>query len=273
MLVYYLWVSSTHPVLFGWNAQNLTPSPPFWDLLLSLSPAILLAPLAAQALINRFKTDSHWPPARLLLVWLVLGLILLYLPWGLQRRFMMGLYVPVVGMAGIAMAELSRRKRPFHRLIPVVILLLALPTNLLVLSAVLHGTRIHDPLLYLTRDEAKALEWIEANTPRDSLVLASPEIGLFIPGWTGRRVIYGHPFETVPAEPEKAQVVAFFTGQAGTDWLAQRGVDYIFAGPREAVLATGAEGQSASPPADLLADMPLEEVHAEGGVRIYAVRP
>ena len=32
-----------NPALSSWNSQNLTPSPPIWDLLLALSPIILPA--------------------------------------------------------------------------------------------------------------------------------------------------------------------------------------------------------------------------------------
>jgi len=35
------------------------------------------------------------------------------------------------------------------------------------------------------------------------LVLANEEVGLLIPSITGRRVMYGHPFETVNAENER----------------------------------------------------------------------
>jgi hypothetical protein len=43
LLLYDMWVARVDPVLAGWNAQNLTPSPQLWDLLLSFSPALLLA--------------------------------------------------------------------------------------------------------------------------------------------------------------------------------------------------------------------------------------
>ena len=41
------------------------------------------------------------------------------------------------------------------------------------------------------------------------LILSSPEMGLFIPAQTGRRVLYGHPFETVNADAEKDLVLVF----------------------------------------------------------------
>ena len=43
VLAYDVWVTMVDPIFAGWNAQNLTPSPPVWDVLISLSPALLLA--------------------------------------------------------------------------------------------------------------------------------------------------------------------------------------------------------------------------------------
>ena len=43
VVLYTVWVLRTDPVLAAWNAQNQTPTPPFWDMLLAFSPALILA--------------------------------------------------------------------------------------------------------------------------------------------------------------------------------------------------------------------------------------
>jgi len=40
LMLYYVWIAAYDPVIAIWNAQNLTLSPPLWDLLVSLSPAL-----------------------------------------------------------------------------------------------------------------------------------------------------------------------------------------------------------------------------------------
>ncbi len=47
VLLYYLWAVNSNPQLAAWNAQNLTPSPPWWDVLLAFSPALPVALLGA----------------------------------------------------------------------------------------------------------------------------------------------------------------------------------------------------------------------------------
>lgn len=245
VLLYYLWVTLTDPLLAGWNSQNLTPSPPIWDLAIALSPVIILAVHGARDVM---KENAY--PQRLLVIWAGVGIAFLYLPFGLQRRFMMGLYIPLTGLAILGLDDLLKgmrdeavRRRRF-RFLTVVLFLFVLPTNLVILLSTLHGIQTHDPMLYLTHGEDRALSWLVKSTSPNSLILAAPETGLFIPAHTGRRVIYGHPFETVNAEEEKEVVQQFFLGIEGFTSqnqalveLVNRDVDYIFFGPRERALS------------------------------------
>ena len=65
-------------------------------------------------------------------------------------------------------------------------------------------------------------------------------MGLFIPAYTGRRVIYGHPFETVDAPVQEMAVTRFFDGSLSLDelqnFIADYDVDLVFYGSRERAL-------------------------------------
>jgi hypothetical protein len=74
-----------------------------------------------------------------------------------------------------------------------------------------------------------------AEIPENSLILASPELSLFLPA-RGFRVVYGHPFETVNAMGRKQAVEYFYNGRA-CDVIAVEQVDYVVMGPRETALA------------------------------------
>ena len=269
LMFYDLWAARADPILAGWNAQNLTPSPPVWDLILSLSPALLLALPGALWVVRRGGRE-----AKLLVAWAGPGLLLLYLPLDLQRRFIMGLFVPIACLAVIGLRAFaenqarSRRSRagsergraPRIPILALLLVLLSLPTNLMVLLTGQHGVQTRDPLVFMTRPEYNALAWLSEHTPEDALVLASPRMGMYIPARTGRRVIYGHPFETVNALGEKAAVEGYFSsGGQDAALLAQRNVDYVYAGPRERLrgFRPGASG--------------LNEVYSQDDVSIYAV--
>ncbi len=225
LLFYYAWTTRVDPVIAQWNAQNQTPSPPLWNLLIAFSPVILLAAWSAL---------RSAPAVGRMMIWAALGMGLIYLPLGLQRRFMLGLYIPLAGMALLALE--GQRQRKF-KIWATALFLLAIPTNLLVLLGGVDAAFRHDPLIYLQDGEARALAWIAAHAPPDALVLASPQSGIFIPAYTGSRVIYGHPFETVNAEAERDAVERFFRGDVDpATFLAQREATLIFYGPREAAL-------------------------------------
>lgn len=75
------------------------------------------------------------------------------------------------------------------------------------------------------------MEWIASNTSQDALIMASPQMGLYIPAYTGRRVLYGHPFETLNATDMESVVVNFLTGRINLEGLPlSRKVDLIFHG-------------------------------------------
>ncbi|HUF38283.1 MAG TPA: hypothetical protein VMN57_07160 [Anaerolineales bacterium] len=243
VILYDVYAIRTDPVLSVWDAQNVAILPAWWDIVLSLSPALPLAVAGFQRSPKPLKS------------WFVLGLLLALLPFGLQRRFLMGLYIPLAGMATLGLESI---RRPTIRFL---VIACFLPAPLLLFLTVRVAVADKNPVLYLHAEEREAMAWIEANTAPDALILAAPETGLFIPAYTGRRVIYGHPFETIHAEAEKQAVESFFSGLpsgAAGAFLDQRGVDYVFIGPRELQLG---------PPPDLPSG---RLVYSDGDVQIYA---
>lgn len=243
MLLYQVWLTRVDPIFAIWNAQNVTPSPAPWDLVASFSPAFLLAVLGGIAVIRGIKASNGsipiantvWLKSRLLFVWAILGLGLLYVPFDLQRRFILGLYVPIVGLAVIGLEQFNKRKAIIQR----IGLTLSLPTNVFILAMTILGSLTHAPVLYLTQDEAAAMNWIKSNTPVSALVLASSDTGMFIPADTSRRVLYGHQYETVNADQEKRIVDDFFSDQMTITEANSllRTVDVVFCGPREQLLS------------------------------------
>jgi len=258
--VYTFLIIHSDPVLALWNAQNITPTPPAWDLLLAFSPALILAiPGVYQAIKEGNRAG------RLLIVWVLIGIVTILLPFGLQRRFLFGASIPLSLLAayGLDFIEITLGTRA--KTISLAATALALPTTFLVILVGQFGVLKHEPLFFLTRGEVNAFDWISAHSNDNDLILADPRIGLFIPSWTGRRVIYGHPFETVNAENDKAQVIRFFQHVSSDpencwSFLKDRAVDWVFYSPDEQALG------------EFRDTLGLLEVYNQTGIRIYRVK-
>ena len=258
MLIYQYWISNTDPVLKGWNVQNLTIMPPFWEVLIGLSPVFILAILG----LRRTWLEER---IRMLILWAGLDLVLIYMPLSLQRRFIMGLFIPLVGLAVIGIEWLGEKINLHYRTLVSILFILSLPTNLMLIFSCIHVAHVHETSIYLTTEEFQALGWIEEHTPSNALVLTGPETGQFVPAHTGRRVLYGHSLETVDATTVRETVTAFFSGEMALNQaeslLDTQDVDYILIGPRERELG--------EPP--LLSN--IEPLFSNDTIEIYGVLP
>lgn len=261
LVAYNAWaVSAANPVFQAWMSQNLTPSPPVWDYLIAFGPVLVLAGIGLWGSRRTLQGGDVF-----LIAWIVTTCVLLYAPLGLQRRFTMGLIVPLaiyaaVGLWRVIIPALAQS----WRLVAVVLTYcLLVPSTVMAIVIPLVGTLSPTPgsLYYLSRDEIGALDWLGAEAKPDALVLASPGFSLFVPV-EGLRVIYAHPFETLHADERRAAVVSFYNG-VDCSVVAREGVDYIVVGPRERLLSKSGT----------ICPLPSEEVYrsADGEIAIYAV--
>ena len=234
VLIYQLFVVNVDPVLGAWNAQNLTPAPAVIDLLIAFLPGLLLA---IGGLVVSLK-EKITPASRLLVIWMLLGFILTFLPFSLQRRFLIGLGIPVAILAMIGIEHLKRER--IKRLVTMLMYACMLPTLLVVILLGFNAVAQHNPRIVILKAEENAMAWISTHTDVEAIILASPDIGMFIPAHTGRRVIYGHPFETTFATEKEQEIIGFYSGNwdaaKAEEYLAENHIAYIFWGPREHAL-------------------------------------
>jgi MYXO-CTERM domain-containing protein len=217
--------STQNPMLAAWSAQNQTPSPPPWDYVLGYGLVLLLALAGAWVAIRRRSERDVF-----LLTWAIVNVVLLYIPFSLQRRLVLGLIVPLGLLGAIGWWAL-----PLRRVRTSVVLAASGVTHFfLVAMSVAMALARHDAL-YISRDEWSALMWLRDRASAKALVAAAPQTGLYIPAWSGQRVYYGHRFETPKAERRRDEIEAFFAG-AGTLFPEP---DYVFYGPNERALSQG----------------------------------
>lgn len=235
LLAYQVWVfSDANPVFAAWLAQNATLSPPLWHYLVAFGPTLLLALIGVWGLRQNLEAGHIF-----LLGWALACAALLYAPLGLQRRFAMGLVLPLGIFAGIGMMRVLLPLIPQRlRLVALVGLFsMTLPTTLLSIITPMPGLLLVEDsprgnFYFISRDEQEALRWIDAQPTDRPIVLASPEISLHVPIYHGR-VIYAHPYETIDAFRREALLDAYLDGSDCEAVLEIGTPDFIFIGPRE----------------------------------------
>ena len=233
-VLYDAWLIATHPALRQWSLQNLTPSPSPLAYLIGFGPLIFWGALG----LVRARPLAQ-PQIRLIALWAALGLLLLYLPIGLQRRLSLGLAIPLAALAGIGIDHVGRTAGR-TRLAVAGTLLLTLPSMLIVAGAGVASSASPGSPTLLSQNELEAYRWISTHLTEGDTVLAAEQTGNRIPAYTDLRVLLGHPFETPQATAEREWIAQSFAWSgdpvAGLHRLQERGVDYIYFGREEAAL-------------------------------------
>ncbi|HKZ54213.1 MAG TPA: hypothetical protein VJ123_01950 [Anaerolineales bacterium] len=233
-LIYDAWVVTAHPVLKIWSAQNQTPSPVPLHYALGYGIVFVLALLGIAR--GRVLRESK---GRLLVAWLVINALALYAPTALQRRLSLGLYFPMAALAGPGLCSILSVSK-ISRLAIVATVLLATPTNLVVILGGLGEAQRPDSSFVISSDEMAGFRWLDEHAAPGALVLAGPRTGNRLPAYASVRVLYGHPFETPHAQEEEALVRRFYAwADAPEDALTllqARGIDFVVYGPEERAL-------------------------------------
>jgi hypothetical protein len=236
--IYYGMVVVYNPAMAEWNAQNVTSAPSPLVLLIGFGLPLLLAVPGILRALRRFERDGD----RLMILWLLAMIVAIYLPTNIQRRFAVGMMIPIAYFATRAVEDvwlprISRRWRSyvFALVFPLLAISQVLMLFLPVLPAIV-GQPMAAQGVFLERDYAVVYGWLDERTRSEAVILASPIASAWIPGWAGTRVVYGHPYETLDAETKRQQVLDWYTDADGTDCAALLGeynVRYVLYGPQE----------------------------------------
>jgi hypothetical protein len=223
--VYLFSITNNNEAIKSWNLQNLTPSPQIWDLLLSLAPLIFLA-IPGIYFVIKIKNRKLYP----IVIWLLMALAMAYFPINLQRRLLIGIYIPVCILGVHGLISLIRLTGKSTNLVRNILFAVSLPSTIILISMSSLQAANLNPDLIMKQSLWKSLLWVDQHIPSRSLILTSPKIGRYIPAYTNDRVIYGHPFETADALVNKNNVEAFFNQMNTREqqlFLEKEGVDYI----------------------------------------------
>ena len=215
--------------------QNLLISPKLSITLLSFGVIIVLAFFGAY---SQQKKSEQKQLLLFLSIWATAVLVMLYVPFLWQRRFVEGWYFPLVVLASYGIWFLKERtifkkSFSFKYIIFVLISILLVFSNLMVLflNQNFYKQKIFR-LYYVSDDFLQITNFVKDNTGRDAIFLLNDEIGFMTFPYFGKRKEYvGHIVESVYVH-NKTQRLQWFFGTEGLaqtkyDFLLAEGIDYI----------------------------------------------
>jgi hypothetical protein len=240
LIVYQYLAIQSDPIWRAFTAQNITASPPPLYYLLGYAPLLWLAVLGLRGAWHPSADNAiSVHGVRMAALWVLLVIVLVYAPLATQRRYLLGVQVPLALLAAVGWCSLMQNiSRPPRRALLTVgyVALAALPLALNVYSGVvsLHSA---DTSAYLSADESAAAAWVRANTPHDAVLLTTFDLdgrgsGGRVVAATSRRVYVGHWIETAEIDRKIADVRAFYQPQMGREarraFLRANGIGYVW---------------------------------------------
>lgn len=273
VLIYDAYIFTFNPILRIWNHQNLILSPEPWHYLLAYGPLILLALPGSQALLTHFRPKIVEPntpstyKTLFLVIWCLVFPVLVYLPFNLQRRLVVGVQVPLAILATYGVFLLTPKYiRPNrHSLTRAVIILFFSLTNIFLLLGGLVSVSFRQPPIFHPASQLGAMQWLDG-VAAGEVILAVYETGNVLPAYANARAFVGHGPETVNSEEKRQQAKQFFSRETADNWrrdlLKKFNIRYVYYGPNEKAAGDFAPSQATY----------LEEVYNSGDVQIFEVK-
>jgi len=201
-----------NPEVQRWTFHSKNALPPEGvSFLLAIAPQLLLALVGIPGALRRRSREDLF-----LVAWLVLLAAILYLPnpaGDLRRRFLDGLYIPLVilGARGMFEVILPRlRSARARRLIPFsYVAFAAVGSAFLVLAPMLVATQ---PQYVMSQSYYGGLTWL-GDQPQGR-VLSMPGIGLYVPAYSPDTVYVGHYDETFDYYTKTQTALGVLTGKS-----------------------------------------------------------
>ncbi|MBI4415039.1 MAG: hypothetical protein HY566_02255 [Candidatus Kerfeldbacteria bacterium] len=244
-LAYYYLVGKIEPAIGLWSKQNITLSPPVHNYILGYGLLLAFAIVGIVAVRRNNTTTFRFP-----IVWLLAGLVLLYVPVQINRRFTNGLHLPLVLLATTGIDLLWRwleSRFPNRELLRHAMLALAgwilgfglfFSTITGIARAIYYEADPAQSLYHIRASAAAAMDWLEQNAPARSVVLSHSFTGNILPARTGLRVYLGHGHQTVNYGEKGWKVTKWFYWTNGDDgakeeFLRVNNIRYVYYGPDE----------------------------------------
>lgn len=226
-VIYYLYIFTQEPALTRWAVNNVTLLPGWRFLALGYG---IISPLA---LIGAIKKRGDWS-YRLLILWCLASLLMIFSPLPFNRRFVLSLSIPLTILAYGGLKYLIEKSKNIITKFAVIILILFTlvfngPFAILMDLWVIKNYGLPQ---YINRNYIETFAWMKNNLPAESVIFANMEFwDTNISGYTGLVSYWaGGYFSSFNENLDK--VHWFFKDNQSPEekiwFLNQNNIDYLF---------------------------------------------
>jgi len=210
IVAYYILSLINSPILMTWLTQHTLPPPNVLVLLIGFGVPLLIALPGIARAIRHLEADGD----RYMLLWLMAMIVGAYLPLPFGQTLFLGVTIPIAYFAARSLEDfwfqfLNRRLRRRLYILAVPFMVMS---NLLVLVLPIYPifSGNNPDQFMLPSAYIAGFEWIQTHTNSQDVILASPDVSVWSPYWTGARVVYGHPQETIHAQVQLSKVLQWY---------------------------------------------------------------
>ena len=235
LLAYYFFVLTRDPNWSQYTIQNQTLSPPpiyyLWGF-------VLLWPFALAGSFVAVRTKL--PVLGMAVFWAMAAFLLAYAPFYIQRRFLLGITIPLTILAIWAMRELVETFTQKHptwarwrtSAVMSFVFLASFSSIYLSIGQALY-LRTYPKEFFYPASVDEAAKWLSQNAKANDFVLASKQTSQIIAQKTDLRVYFGHEMETLAFDAKQEEVKSFYNGSKSDAWLKNAKVSWVIYGPLE----------------------------------------
>lgn len=234
---YNLYTLFADPFTQAWTEQNRLPSPHPLHYLLAYG---LVLPFAVAGIRRLWQKSTEW--AVFSLAWIVVLIVLAYLPFNLQRRLVEGGWVMLVALAALGLETMLLQVKAawWQKGWIYLPLCLVFPSTLVLFSGSIL-TAIHPVApIFLPAAEAAFFDLLAVDAQPGKVVLSAYPTGNALAAYAPFQFVIGHSSETIGFKELQQQVAKFYHASTSDleryKLIREQGVDYVFWGPQEQAL-------------------------------------
>lgn len=237
VVIYDLIAIQINPAVAAWYAQRPTNPINLWYQFMGIGLPLLLAVPGIWRAVRRFESDGD----RFMLLWLIAIMLCLNSGLAIAQDCVVGLMLPLSYFVARSLEDfwfrlVARRfrRRLFVFAVPAFglshLFVLLLPVVLILRGTAPVGMLL--PPAYIA-----AFQWLDEQTVSRDVILAAPDVSIWVPLWTGSRVYYAHPNETMQADERRTLLFEWFGAEDAEQCIELASdlasIDYVIYGPLE----------------------------------------